>query len=287
MDLVVVMENIEQCSVCATPIPVSGVSCDVCQEHIGFPNVRLAIKENEALEHRYQMEMESVKSRGIEEVAADFEKAVDKANVIIARSVTQLLTLVGNENNLISTFHQQVGSGARLAENNEFDPKRDAVESIAHPLYYKNIHYAALSLDNVGVKHYGNAHIKLHNNFIRKRTSFFEENPFNLVTKLGLAVKDTMPEGYRSTWENKSKLAICKYHANLKKGDSCEDDFQKVLLVEKDDADFIEANIFGSIHVKCIEAVTLLNSADKTSKILFEVNKKRFSDMGIKAEVSE
>jgi hypothetical protein len=281
------MQNIEQCTVCDTTIPSTGTSCKVCQEPIGFPNVRLAVKEESALECRYQMEMESVKTRGIEDVALDFENVVSDANVIIARSVVDLMGLIGNENKLISTYHQQVASGARLAENNYYDPMRDSVESVVNPLYYKDINYAALSLDSIGVKHYGEAHIKLHNKFIQNRTSFFQENPFNMVTKLKLSAGDVFPEGYRSTWHEKGKLALCKCHASLERDNKSIDDFQKILLVESENADFIEAHIYGSIHVKCIEGVTLLDDASKTSKMLFDAYQHTFVEKGIRAEVRE
>jgi hypothetical protein len=187
----------------------------------------------------------------------------------------------------MSTFHQQVASGARLAENNDFDPKRDGIESIIHPLYYDKIHYAALSLDVIGVKHYGEAHIMLHNKYIQNRTSFFEENPFNLVKKLKLAAGEVLPAGYRSTWSERGKLALCKYHANLKKDENGLDYFQKTLLVEGVNADFIEAHIYGSIHMKCIEEVTLLSDASNTAKVLFKAKKSVFLMKGIKLGVRQ
>jgi hypothetical protein len=281
------MEDIEKCKVCETPVPSAGTVCDVCHAAIGFPNVRLANKESAALDKRYQMEMESVTARNIQEVARDFETAVDKANVVIVRSFIDIISLVENENMLISTFHQQVASGARLAENNYFDPKRDGIESIIHPLYYDKIHYAALSLDSIGAKNYGEAHITLHNKFIESRTTFLEENSFNLVKKLELKVGEVLPSGYRSSWLDKGKLALCKYHANLNENDNGMVDFQKVLLVESDDPDFIEAHIYGSIHMKCIEAVTLLSDANITSKVLFEAKKSTFLAKGIKVEVRQ
>jgi hypothetical protein len=281
------MENIDKCAVCDTPIPSVGTACDVCQTPIGFPNVRLAIKESIALDSRYQMEMESVKARNIQKVAHDFETAVDNANVVIVRSFIDLISLVENENKLISTFHQQVAGGARLAENNDFDPKRGAIESIIHPLYYEKIHYAALSLDLIGVKHYGEAHIMLHNKYIQNRTSFLEENPFNLVKKLKLAAGEVLPAGYRSSWIDRGKLALCKYHANLNSDENGLDDFQKILLVENDNPDFIEAHIYGSIHMKCIEAVTLLSDASNTAKVLFDAKKNMFLMKDIKVEVRQ
>jgi hypothetical protein len=281
------MDDIEKCDVCDTPFSLAGTVCDVCQKPIGFPNVRLAIKESAALGKRYQMELESVIARNLQEVARDFETAVDKANVVIVRPFIDMICLIQNENKLISTFHQQVASGSRLAENNYFDPKRDGIESIIHPLYYDKIHYAALSLDFIGAKNYGEAHITLHNKYIESRTTFLEENSFNLVKKLQIKVGEVLPPGYRASWLDRGKLALCKYHANLNKNENEIIDFQNVLLVESDNPDFIEAHIYGSIHMRCIEAVTLLSDADTTSKILFNSMKNTFLAKGIKVEVRQ
>jgi len=279
------MKSIELCSECDSPIQPTGVLCEVCQAPIGFPNVRRAIREDDALDKRYKLETASVKARGIEDVALKFQQAVDGANVVIARSVIELLSIVKNENLLISTFYQQVASRARMAENNAFDPKRAAIESLVHPFYYENIHYAALSLDNTGVTYYGEAHIKLKNKFISSRTSCFEGNAFNLVKKLELVMGDDFPEGYRSTWEQKGKLAVCKYHANLKK-DACEvKDFQNILLVDQANADFIEAHIFGNIHVKCVDSVTLLPNASQGAKVMFEAHRGSLAKMNIIVDI--
>lgn len=279
------MSNVETCSECKTVLPIAGVHCDLCYNFIGFPNIRRAIKEKPALDARYNLEMASVRFRKIENVANDFETALVDSNVVIVKSMIDLVTLIGSENNLISTFHQQIAGGARIAEHNYYDQKRDSVESLVHPLYYSNIHYAALSLDNVGVKYYGEAHIKLNSEYIKDRTSFFEGNAFNLIKQLGLAAGDDFPEGYRSTWENKGKLALCKYHSNLQKDTVNKADFQKVVLVETHESDFIEAHIYGSIHLRCIEKVTLLDSASEVSKMLFDAHKVQFINYNINTEV--
>ena len=269
---------------CGTPFNSAGTSCDVCQSPIGFPNVRAAQSDQQALVDRFDLEMASIKIRKIDDVASEFIEAVNKANVVIARSMLDLIPMIQNSNKLFATFHNQVASNARLAENNEFDPKRETIESLLHPFYYKNIHYAALSLDCVGIKDYGDVHIKFHNKFIQNRTSFFEENPFNFVKKHNLLVGDSVPPGFRSTWEEKGKLALCKYHANLYVGMESKQ-FKDVLVVNKDNPDFIEAHIYGNIHVACIDKITMFSDAEQTSTLLFNANKKKFKDLDIKIEM--
>jgi hypothetical protein len=265
------MKSDEVCETCGHALNPSGTQCDACQSSIGFPNVRLAVKEESALEKRYHSESESVKLRKIENTAMNFENSINiNANVVIARSVLDVMALLKSENSLIVTFHRQVASGARTAENNDFDPKRDMYESCANPMFYKEINYAALTFDNVGVSYYGEAHMKLNSKFIMNRTSFFEENAFILAKKLKLQLGDNFPAGYRSTWKDKGKLALCKLHASLDEGRDTVEDFQKILVVEDGgNSDFIEAHIYGSIHQSCIENITLTSEVSPALKALF------------------
>ncbi|MEL0658163.1 hypothetical protein V6255_03330 [Psychromonas arctica] len=274
------------CKSCNTPFNNSRTLCDVCQSDIGFPNVRAAIKNQKLLDDRFKLVMASINSRQLEVTANNYKNAVNDASVVIARSMTSLLPMIDNSNVLLSTFHHQVASNARLAENNEFDPKREAVESLLHPFYYKDVHYAALSLDSVGIKYYGDVHIQFKDNLIKHRTSFFEENPFNFVKKHKIIVGENIPGGYSATWEEKWKLALCKSHANLTSDLKSNDDFKNILVVEcEKNPDFIEAHIFGTIHVACINKVTMFSDADKTSMLLFNANKSKFSTLNIDTEV--
>lgn len=279
--------KLDNCENCNNELPVDGISCTVCQGHIGFPNVRLAKTEEDDLNQRFNSELESVKLRDLTSVISKFRDSVNDANVVMARKVIQLIPMIENDNSLLSTFHEQVASGARIAENNQYDPKRAAVESTVHPLYFEKIHYAALSLTDTGVEGpYGDVHLLLNTLHIKQRTTFFQENPFNLLKKLQLQCTERLPSGYRATWENKDKLSVCKCHSLLDKKHDNVVDFQNALMIQGENPEFLEANIYGSIHSKCIKKVTFFG-VEVESKLLFNVYKKRIIDKDITVEIKD
>lgn len=259
------------CENCGCEYNPALTSCNICQQPIGFPNVRKANSESGDLEQRYIVAMDSLKALNKAELVLNFQEEVKQSKVVIAKSVPDLIQLICNKNKAITTFHREVASGARIAENNQYDPNRDAIESKAHPFYYKEINYACVSLSTVGVSYYGKAHLCLDSKTIMSRTSFFQENPFLLMSKLQLTISDDLPTGYRSSWSERDKLAVCKAESGLGR---CSDpsEFQSLVLKEDsqngEGSDFIEANIYGPIHSRSISKITLVGKKDKQSSLL-------------------
>jgi hypothetical protein len=271
--------DLDRCPSCNSEVTASATTCNVCEDPIGFPNVRLALKEKKALKERYDLELASIKVRGLLEITNTFETAVQNAKVVMGRSVLQFVSLIDGDNALLNTYYQQVASSSRVAENNMFDPKRPTVESISHPHYYESIHYAALSLNGKGTLGYGGAHIVFKSEYIEKRTTFFEENPFLLLTKLKLIASESLPEGYRSTWEDKGKLAVCKLHSKITDDTNTIEEFQDILLGSAS-GDFIEANIYGKIHKAIFKEVSFI-SHNTTDKALIKAYTKKIRNAGI------
>ena len=277
------LKNCEKCSNCGSDITLDAITCNVCHDFIGFPNVRLAQAEASTLQLKYESSLASAEARGIKTIVEDFEKAVNLAQVVMVRSFDHFLLAVGSDNALISTYHQQVAGGARLAENNDWDPFRNQVESTCHPFYHENIHYAALSLNGLGVSSYGEAHITFKQNVIQKRTTFFQENPFDLVDRLKMKMREPLPEGYRSTWEDKHKLAVCKSHSKLSTSTTEPEDFQRSLLDETS-KDFIEANIYGKIHRRSFQSVTFTGMNGSYSALL-SAHRAKLQEFGIEINI--
>jgi hypothetical protein len=274
-----------KCPNCGSEVTLDTINCNICHDFVGFPNVRLAQKEATTLQLKYESCMASVEAKGIKGIINDFEEAVNLAQVVMVRSFDHFLLAVGSDNALISTFHQQVAGGARLAENNDWDPFRDQVESTCHPFYHKSIHYAALSLTGFGVSSFGEAHITFRQNVIDKRTTFFQENPFDLIERLKMKMRERLPEGYRSTWEDKYKLAVCKYHSKLSASTTGDEDFQRTLL-DDTSGDFIEANIYGKIHRRSFQSVSFIGMSGPSNALL-SAYRGKLQEFGIKINIVE
>ncbi len=268
----------ELCPNCESLITVAAIRCEVCEEPVGFPNVRLAEKESATLQSKYEDSLASIDAREIRPIIDIFEDSLQSARVVVAKSLDSFIATLNSGNQLITTFYNQVASNARLAENNDWDPYRPAIESVCHPLYYTEIQYAALSLDGYGASKYGGVHITLKQGAIEKRTSFFIENPFDLISKIRLPHLEPLPAGYRSTWSDKSKLAVCKLHSKFE-AKTTSDDFPKILL-DWDKDDFIEANIYGRMHRGSFESITYFG-LEGSSEALLKANMNKHKDLGI------
>lgn len=272
------------CPSCNLQIQNPGRYCPFCGQDIGFPNVRLAAEPSEldALELRLANARTSAEARGCLDVLEDFGRAVERAQVVIARDISTVQSMLKNDNALYNTFHNQVQSGLRLPEDNSWDKGRDAAESTINPNFYRDINFAALSLNGKGVRSYGEYSVVLKDEFIRARTSFFDENPFTFCRRHKLIVGDAPPPGYRSTWNDRAKLAMAKLHPKLK-GGTTQADYPGVLVdqgTSTGDADFIEAHIYGPIHRRAIEKIIGPKPTSKADGIILRSIIKTLRELG-------
>lgn len=247
------------CSECSNPLTLHLRYCPVCQTDCGFPNVRMAETEEEveALEQRHKDAIISSKARKCEDVLHRFGVQIASSKAIICRDLPLVNSWVSGDNNLYTTYYKQIGSGARMPEDNHYDLARSQVDQAISPHFYQDIVCAVLSLNDRGLDSFGKYHIILEEDVIMNRASVFGENPFVFIRKHRIGIGDSTPPGYRATWKMRAKLAEAKLHSKLDK-ESKEEDFPKILMCPmknlKDD-DFIEVHIFGSIHRRAIKKI--------------------------------
>ena len=127
-----------------------------------------------------------------------------------------------------------------------------------------NIRFAALSLDHIGVKNYGECHVTFKEHMIKNRTSTFEDNNvvFMAYTRKS-TIKDAVDllEGYTSDWNHRHKLTIAKLARKLpqKTPDNVE---SAAILIDqgKTTADdrFIELHIWGPMTVRTIDKLIII-----------------------------
>lgn len=279
--------NCSECSECSEPLPYYGTECPVCSSFIGFPNVRKAESEEGELNSRYESATSSLEVKGATAVSQEFQDAVNSSNVVMARSLTQMIPVIANENQLVATFHGQVAANARLAEQNEFDQTREAFESKIYPYDYKDIHYAALSLNNIGISYFGNCHIKFKNDLIKRRSTVFEENVYDFLKKYQVQTtgNSKVPKGFRAAWDQRGKLAVCKLHSMLNSETSSEE-FQGIVSCEDPvkGNDFIEVHIYGNIHLKSFDVITAVGQLRPPELALLDAYRPKLEDYGIKLE---
>jgi hypothetical protein len=273
--------------VCGVDLLPTGTQCHQCESPIGFPNVRKAESEKKGLLKRFESTNASIKVRDIEDVVSRFRVYLEQeSKLIIAKSVPDIIVL-GNPSKMMSTYHQEVRANARVAQNNRYDQNRDGYESIVNPQYYENIHYAALSLTNKGLRYYGGVHMSLNLNQVKHRTTLFEENSYNFVVKHKLTGADLPPIGYRATWDDRAILAIvkCSYKLDI---NSKEEDFSSIIINDDpDNPEFIEAHIYGSLSANTVDNMVLKSITSDDEKMMFRAGQKAFKALGINIEIEK
>ncbi len=279
------LEKETKCDVCGNNVSFHRRTCHVCEADIGFPNIRQAVLEDSQLNDRYISAIASANARNVIDLVNNFEGKATKSKAVIARNLPQMIGLIDSDNALLTTFGQQIGQGARLAEHNQWDKGRASTEALIHPLYHEDIHYAALSLTDKGLPYYGNCHIVLKSELIEKRASVFEENPFIFMAKHQVIAGTSIPKGYRAVWSKRGKLAVAKLYSKIDKSTK-EKDFQSILISFDSDgtADCIEVHIFGSIHAKAFSKLTICGQMSGMDHALLNAYRSKIDTFGIVLE---
>ena len=248
------------CQVCGESVPSYVRSCPSCGNDCGFPNVRSAMVEGEVTHLRLRVEAAqvSVAARGCSNQLNEFSDNVRSSKAVISRPLAKIHDLLNNERLSYVSFQKEVASGARQAEDNEFDTVRKQYEEALFPHFSEEIIFALLSLNDAGMEGYGTHTMTLKDKMIGHRATVFEENPHNFVEKHGIVLNKPIPPGYRAPWSQRHELAIAKLHSSI---DSTTEEAQHAAILATDNggsgnSDWIEVHIYGSINRNAIESVS-------------------------------
>lgn len=270
-------------------MPIAAKACVVCGHHVSYPNVRMAERnvERVALADRVSAAFAVAQTKGSEPVLHKFHAATMNSKAVIARPVEDLDYITTKENRLISTYyHMTTEGGSRTPELNEWDPARDRNDSTINPHYYRELHFAALSLDGVGVGWYGACHVTLKDTSIESRTSLFEVSGVAFNTAMPMIAKGLPDPGHRAPWPRRADLAVAKLGDTIDV-DTSESEFPGILIERADgtgDTDFIEVHVYGSLHPKAFERVLADNPADEADLAIWRRTKSRLEALGVKVE---
>ena len=281
--------NFMNCPQCTAAVPAHVRDCVRCGVSVGYPNVRAAAASSErnALEARVSTAYQSADAVGYRAELEAFEAAVaGDSDAVMARSLLALDRLFSSANTLIMTFYNEVDAGGRVAEDNGWDRGRGQTDSLVNPIYFREIHYAALSLNGEGIRHYGDYHATLNAEFIAGRTTAFEENPFKFAERHRIVVGSSCPPGYRSSWSDRGKLAAAKLHARVGKGLS-PDHYPGILITSGSGTgheDFIEVHIFGTISAGTFSRMVVYEPRGR-ERLIWRSLKRKLEDAGVSVEV--
>lgn len=240
------------CVKCSSSVPPQERYCQICGKDAGFPNVRYAQRPEEraALAARVAAADTSASAKGSSEKLNAFGDAVGASEAVMNRWLGTLNTWVNGDNPLYVNFYKQVRVLGRMPEQNDWDRQRGAAEELINPYIHEELNLAALTLDGIGMPYYGDYSVVLRSATIEDRSTVFEENPFKFNERHHVVGTRPPPAGYRAPWEDRSLLAKAKLHSRIETN-TPEDAFPDILMGNprgEPDCDFIEVQIYGSLH---------------------------------------
>ncbi|WP_148667242.1 hypothetical protein [Bradyrhizobium amphicarpaeae] len=202
------------------------------------------------------------------------------------RKLTTIHSWLSSDSPYFLSFHPQIRDHSLLARDNVWDQQRIAAENTVNPIYFTELKFAALSLDQRGLTYYGAYCVVLREQLIQDRASVFEENPFVFNPKHHVFSSQQPPLGYRATWLQRGMLAEAKLAHKISPA-TRENDFITILMgANRDDADcdFIEVHIYGMLHKRAIERVVGPNPTDQYDRAIWNDCKRKLKSLGATVE---
>jgi hypothetical protein len=273
----------DKCPKCSAEVDLAHRHCTVCETDAGFPNVRMASREDERASLAARMERARVSSAACDmsnELEA-FVAAVSTSSAVMNRSFGALQNWLLGGSPLFQTFHRQVEHSGRPIDESGWDQQRVMAEGAINPYCYRDLSFAALTLDYSGMDYYGPYAVILRDELIESRASVFEENPFFFVRNHHVTPLKPLPVGYRAAWSDRGLLAAAKLHSQLKLGMEASQ-FAAVLMEPRrgdSDCDFVEVHIYGPVNRAAIAAVTGPVPADHVDRLLWKKMKRVLADL--------
>lgn len=254
------MTSAEACEFCSYDVPASSDRCPHCARPSRFPNVIAAknLAEQDALEARYQAALNRAEPSSAP-LVQQFETAVaERSQAVIARYATEMFALAANDKALYASFYGLVQGEARLPSDNFWDSVRGGVDNTLFPNYKEHIRFAALSLDERGLRRYGDCFIVLKDDMIAHPATVFEENSIVFMDRFKLPLTAELPAGHRALWQDRGRLAVVKLADAINPG-LAEADFPALLIrdgAQPEDDQFIEVHVYGPLSIHSVAAVS-------------------------------
>jgi len=259
------------CERCTIEIAISAMQCPHCGWPGRYPNVIQASLEAEALNKRYEDALERAHSAGTGSVTQRFEKAIDGSYAVICVKVNEAHRLVFGETELKATYYATSDTRfprAKPPAGADWDAIRELVDGalFTDPVK-RHIRFAALAMTFEGLTSYGPCTLVCDTSMIEHRSSTFETNSCHFFVKRGaIPFKDAsvdLPQGFRSTWPDRSKLCTAKLAAKLAP-DTTEAEFAAILMergAATADDEYVEVHICGPISLRTLKGVAIDQNA--------------------------
>ncbi len=280
-----------ECEYCKNNFPINLDRCPHCARPGLFPNVQMAKQSDEvdALETRYQMTIDEAKTRNCEDTLTKFETDVaQKSKAVICRPLEESFRMANSDRELYSTYYLLEKSESKIPSGSKWDRIRPLAEEYIFPHFKEYIRFGSLSLDEKGLKNYGECTWVLKTEMIEHRTSVFEENCVMFSMRHGIDLEnDMVPLGFRASWEERGKIAAVKLVDSIHT-DTLPEMYPNILLQNSSNSEednFIETHTWGPISLRTIEKITTDKPLKRPKKLILKALQKRLLEYDVTLEV--
>ena len=242
------------CRDCGAANKRNVIACAACGVSLGPINVNIFadLYFKNGLEKRYNAVVAEVVSADNQAKVLEFEREIASNARAVINMDARFLFKVVNEDEAYLSYQRAVEEGKRVIMNFESDLRRCVVETSFYGFTGRNLVYAALTLDDAGVRSYGDVSVVLVTGQVELRTTVFEKNTYPLYDELtegGWRAGTIMPAGYGGTWEDRSRMAVIKHGLEISNSKN-PPKFSAVLLASNGkhrNDEFIELHIFNKV----------------------------------------
>lgn len=285
------MPKAENCRGCRQDYLRGAERCPHCGRPGLFPNVQAAEdpEERRALDLPFQEARAEARRCGALGVLGRYQKAVERSEAVISRPLPEVQRLANSDNDLYASYYGLVDAGVRVPAGDEWNQIRAIADDALFPGYKQHIRMAALSLDGRGLPNYGACTLVLREEMIAHRASVFEGNTVLWLRKLGGALwdPDSLPSGYRATWEDRGKLAAVKA-VGLVGSATSPAEFAGILLrrgATSAQDEYVEVHIWGPLTRRSAREVTLSGLRARTGQAVARSLREKLVDAGVRVRI--
>jgi hypothetical protein len=238
---------------------------------------------------RYQSAVQSLTERGCLPISQQLERALASSRPVISRSIGEVLRLATSEQELYATYYQLAMGQVRIPKGDRWDVLRRVADSALFPGYASEIHFAALSLDGQGLANWGECSMTLREHMVAHRVTVLEENSVTFLKRhyIRAAELDSLPRGYRASWNDRHHLVIAKLSSSINSSTTC-DDFVGLLMSQGDNTsedEFLEIHCFGPISIRTVERVVVLRRNETISDATLDALREHLRRVSVSLEV--
>jgi hypothetical protein len=232
-------------------------TCPHCARPIAqdYPNVIDALAERGALESRVQAALSAHKVS--DEAAAIVNEVASNAEITMRREAVHIGFMLMAET--LPTHLRLFELRLRAYRyDDKWEPYRTKAGVDIHSGYESEIHFGALTPVGMSApERYGDYDLAFRDEMISHRTTFFHENSARWwYRNVAAAPQSPIPKGYRSLWEDRTKLAVAKLADRLKP--KPDPGLVASLLLDPDapdGGDFVEAHVYGRISLRSFKRI--------------------------------